>query len=225
MSDRSTDKVFAGSVPKLYESHLVPLIFKSYAADLARRVALRPVSRVLEVAAGTGVVTRDLAAVLPANVAIVATDLNQPMLDLAAEIGTQRPVVWQQADAQQLPFVGGCSVPVGSHVLSREIEGFRGSPSCSQSRRRVNIQRLGPHRGQRFRPHRNQGPRIDLSAGSAALPGAHASRLLRSRGRRTRFAPWWFSGQADCRHGVGAQSGGVSPWPGDRLLPGNPVAQ
>jgi len=107
MSDRSTDEVFAGSVPKLYESHLVPLIFKSYAADLSRRVALRPVSRVLEVAAGTGVVTRDLAAVLPANVTIVATDLNQPMLDLAAEIGTQRPVVWQQADAQQLPFEDG----------------------------------------------------------------------------------------------------------------------
>lgn len=102
-----SDKVFSGSISKLYESHLVPLIFDCYADDLVRRVALRPVSRVLEVAAGTGVVTRKLAAALPADVAIVATDLNQPMLDLAAELGTQRPVEWRQADAMRLPFEDG----------------------------------------------------------------------------------------------------------------------
>ena len=104
MSQPDSDKVFAGSVPKLYESHLVPLIFESYATDLARRLASRTLSRVLEVAAGTGVVTRALAAVLPPSVAIVATDLNQPMLDMAAAVGTQRPVEWRQADAMQLPF-------------------------------------------------------------------------------------------------------------------------
>ena len=63
MSPPDSDKVFAGSVPKLYESHLVPLIFESYATDLARRLASRTLSRVLEVAAGTGVVpdgARDL---------------------------------------------------------------------------------------------------------------------------------------------------------------------
>ena len=104
MSGPHTDKMFSGSIPKLYESHLVPLIFDAYAEDLARRVALLPVSRVLEVAAGTGVLTRKLAAVLPADVAIVATDLNQPMLDLAAELGTQRRIEWRQADAMRLPF-------------------------------------------------------------------------------------------------------------------------
>ena len=107
MSLPDSDKVFAGSVPKLYESHLVPLIFESYATDLARRLASRTLSRVLEVAAGTGVVTRALAAALPRSVAIVATDLNQPMLDMAAAVGTQRPVEWRQADAMQLPFEDG----------------------------------------------------------------------------------------------------------------------
>jgi SAM-dependent methyltransferase len=107
MSNPNADKVFAGSVPALYESHLVPLIFESYAADLVRRVAMRPASRVLEVAAGTGVVTRRLAAVLPESVSILATDLNQPMLDLASTIGTQRPVQWRQADAMTLPFETG----------------------------------------------------------------------------------------------------------------------
>jgi len=105
MSD--TDKVFSGSIPRLYETHLVPLIFEPYAADLANRLHSRPVTRVLEIAAGTGVATRSLAAVLPDNVSIVATDLNQPMLDHAAAIGTKRSVDWRQADAMQLPFRDG----------------------------------------------------------------------------------------------------------------------
>lgn len=99
-----TDKVFAGSIPKLYETHLVPLIFEPYAADLAKRLGERRLSQVLEVAAGTGVVTRALASVLPQSVSIVATDLNQAMLDQAAAVGTRRVVQWRQADAMQLPF-------------------------------------------------------------------------------------------------------------------------
>ena len=107
MNAPDTDKIFTGSIPKLYETHLVPLIFQSYAADLASRVASRTPSRVLEIAAGTGVVTRHLASALPEGVSIVATDLNQPMLDLASEIGTSRPVEWRRADAMQLPFADG----------------------------------------------------------------------------------------------------------------------
>jgi len=104
MSASDSDKIFTGSVPKLYESYLVPLIFAPYALDLANRLASRPVKRVLEVAAGTGALTRALASILPENVSIVATDLNQPMLDHARAVGTERPVEWRQADAMQLPF-------------------------------------------------------------------------------------------------------------------------
>ena len=104
MGRPGSDTVFAGSIPELYESHLVPLIFEPYAADLARRVAAQGPSRVLETAAGTGVVSRALARALPAHVDLVVTDLNQPMLDHAAAVGTQRPVQWQQADATRLPF-------------------------------------------------------------------------------------------------------------------------
>ena len=107
MSDRETsrvDTVFAGSVPAVYEQYLVPLIFQPYADDIARRVAaLRP-SQVLEIAAGTGVVTRAMASTLLADVSIVATDLNQAMLDHASARGTSRPVEWRQADAMHLPF-------------------------------------------------------------------------------------------------------------------------
>ena len=104
MHPSNTDRAFAGSIPRLYEQYLVPLIFEPYAVDLARRVALRQPTRVLEIAAGTGVVTRQLAQVLAPTASIVATDLNQPMLDHAAGVGTTRPVEWRQADAMQLPF-------------------------------------------------------------------------------------------------------------------------
>ena len=99
-----SDAMFAGSIPELYDTHLVPLIFEPYALDLARRAAALAPGRVLETAAGTGVVTRALASTLPAQVELVATDLNPPMLARAAAVGTARPVVWQPADAMQLPF-------------------------------------------------------------------------------------------------------------------------
>jgi SAM-dependent methyltransferase len=104
MGTSQTDTVFAGSIPQLYERHLVPLIFAPYASDLGSRAASRSPSRVLEIAAGTGAVTRALASVLAPDATIVATDLNQAMLDTATAIGTRRPVEWKQADAMKLPF-------------------------------------------------------------------------------------------------------------------------
>jgi ubiquinone/menaquinone biosynthesis C-methylase UbiE len=105
MSD--SDNVFAGSIPELYDKYLVPLIFEPYASDLVSRLRSRSLSRVLETAAGTGVVTRVLASELSARVSIVATDLNQAMLDQASAVGTKRIVEWHQADAMELPFRDG----------------------------------------------------------------------------------------------------------------------
>src|SRR5215218_7346974 len=108
MHPLGTDTAFAGSIPQVYERYLVPLIFEPYAADLARRTVRQRASRVLEIAAGTGVVTRQLAKTLSPGVSIVATDLNQAMLDQAAAEGTARPVEWRQADALHLPFPDAC---------------------------------------------------------------------------------------------------------------------
>jgi SAM-dependent methyltransferase len=107
MEHLDIDTAFVGSVPQAYEQYLVPLIFEPYAADLALRTAQQYPSRVLETAAGTGVVTRQLAKMLPPEVSLVATDLNQAMLDQAAAEGTDRPVEWRQADALRLPFPDG----------------------------------------------------------------------------------------------------------------------
>jgi SAM-dependent methyltransferase len=101
------DSVFTDAISEIYERHLVPLIFEPYARPLSLRLAGMPLRRVLETAAGTGVLTRGLAAHLPADVSIVATDLNQAMLDQAAAAGVSRPVEWRQANAMALPFADG----------------------------------------------------------------------------------------------------------------------
>jgi ubiquinone/menaquinone biosynthesis C-methylase UbiE len=99
------DKLFAGSIPEVYEKYLVPMIFVPYAADLARRTAALSPTSVLEIAAGTGVVTRALAPKLAHDARYVVTDLNQPMLDVAArKQPADARIEWRQADALALPF-------------------------------------------------------------------------------------------------------------------------
>ena len=102
----SSDKVaaFGGTLAEFYDRYLVPLNFAPYAEVIAERVKqLRP-RRVLETAAGSGIVTEALARTLPSDTTITATDFNQAMID----IGKARPgmarVNWQQADAMKLPF-------------------------------------------------------------------------------------------------------------------------
>jgi SAM-dependent methyltransferase len=98
------DKLFAGSIPQLYDQYLVPLIFEPYAVDMAARLASHDPSSVLEIAAGTGAVTRALTQTLSQQTSITATDLNQAMLQYAQSKKIDREIKWQQADASQLPF-------------------------------------------------------------------------------------------------------------------------
>lgn len=94
---------FVGSVPANYDRLMVPLLFRPYAEEIARRAAELGPSRILETAAGTGVVTAALHEALP-DAEIVATDLNPPMLEVAAQrVGSER-VRFVPADALDLPF-------------------------------------------------------------------------------------------------------------------------
>jgi ubiquinone/menaquinone biosynthesis C-methylase UbiE len=103
----TTDKAFTGSIPALYDRYLGPLLFEPYATDISGRLSKLTEGRLLEIAAGTGVVTRALARALPDNIQIVATDLNEPMIDYAATQLSSSRVRWQQADAMSLPFQDG----------------------------------------------------------------------------------------------------------------------
>jgi ubiquinone/menaquinone biosynthesis C-methylase UbiE len=100
------DAVFAGSVPAVYEEALVPVLFAPYAADLAERAAALAPHAVLELAAGTGAVSRALAAALP-RARIVATDLNPGMLEVARARAAAENLRFEPADAQSLPFAAG----------------------------------------------------------------------------------------------------------------------
>jgi ubiquinone/menaquinone biosynthesis C-methylase UbiE len=96
---------FIGNIPEHYENGLGPAIFVDYAADIARRVAACNPTHVLETAAGTGIVTRQLRDFLPAGTHVTATDLNAPMLDVArTKFRSGEEVDFQQADAAALPF-------------------------------------------------------------------------------------------------------------------------
>jgi SAM-dependent methyltransferase len=124
-----SDTVFTGSIPALYDRYLGPLIFAPYAADIAARVAGGKAGRVLETACGTGVLTRALTAALPDTATIIATDLNQPMLDFAATRPGAVRVQWQQADALSLPFpdrsfdVVACQF--GAMFFPDKVSGYR----------------------------------------------------------------------------------------------------
>ncbi|MCE4025456.1 class I SAM-dependent methyltransferase [Microbacterium sp. Au-Mic1] len=109
MPDDAAAKLFRGGVPDAYEQLMVPLMFQPYADDMVARAVARAPAAVLELAAGTGAVTRGLATALPAESTLVATDLNAGMLAVAEARGAPRPagapaVAWQPADAQALPF-------------------------------------------------------------------------------------------------------------------------
>jgi SAM-dependent methyltransferase len=95
---------FTASFAEVYDRYLVPMDFGPHAARLSERVNALAPRRVLETAAGTGVVTRALARILPSDVSITATDLNEPMIALAqSNLGGER-ILWRQADALDLPF-------------------------------------------------------------------------------------------------------------------------
>jgi SAM-dependent methyltransferase len=98
---------FDGCDPATYDLLMGPAMFEPYALDLVGRVDWRPGIRVLEVAAGTGRVTRHLVRCLPENGFLVASDLNEDMLAIAQSSIVDPRVEWKIADAQALPFADG----------------------------------------------------------------------------------------------------------------------
>jgi len=99
-----THAQFIGSIPEHYDRFLGAVLFEPYARDLAARLPSPPARRVLELACGTGILTRELRSALP-DAEIIATDLNQAMVDFARERPDAAPAVeWKAADMGALPF-------------------------------------------------------------------------------------------------------------------------
>jgi ubiquinone/menaquinone biosynthesis C-methylase UbiE len=101
----SSDSQFVGSIPEKYDTCLGPFLFEPCAADFVRRLDLHENIRLLELACGTGILTRRIAEALPKSGRLTATDLNQPMLDHAQrKVGPDARLEWRVADAMELPF-------------------------------------------------------------------------------------------------------------------------
>jgi ubiquinone/menaquinone biosynthesis C-methylase UbiE len=124
-----TPAEFSGSIPKLYDTYLGSFLFEPYAVDLAARLPSGDDLRVLEVACGTGIVTRRLRETLPASATLVATDLNEAMVAYAREAVAAPAIDWRQADAQALPFEDGSFdvlvCQFGFMFLPDKVQGFR----------------------------------------------------------------------------------------------------
>ena len=101
----TNDSVFSGSIADVYDRYMVPLVFAPYAQEVARRAGVMMPGHVLETAAGTGVATQALHHAIP-DAEIIATDLNEPMLEVAARRISSDKVSFEVADAQQLRFAG-----------------------------------------------------------------------------------------------------------------------
>ena len=223
------DKVFAGSIPENYDRYMVPLIFESYARDIARRAAALSPKAVLETAAGSGVVTRALAPKLSPDASYVVTDLNQPMLDYAAT--RQEPdnrITWRKADAQALPFEDAAFDLV---CCQFGVMFFPDRPSAYREARRV----LKPGGCFLF----NAWDRIEENVFAddvtnalaeffpndpprfmARTPhGYHDTALIRQRSGEGRLF------ERDDRNQGGAKPRALAPSCRDRLLPGHAAAQ
>ena len=190
MVSRDTDKVFAGSIPKLYDTHLVPLIFEPYAADLVESAAFEdPVARARDCG-------RHGCGDSCAGIRAARTRLHRRH---GPESADARPGRRSRDEAPGRVASGGRHaaafrgrsvrrrrLPVRRHVLPRQGQGVCGGASRAQAGRRFPLQRVGSDRGKRIRGHRDDGARIRLSRRSAALPGPHAPRLPRPRRHRAR---------------------------------------
>ena len=218
----TNDATFAGSIPALYDRHLGPVLFEPYAADKVRRFAHLSEGAILETASGTGIVTQQLASALPAAVRIVATDLNQPMLDHAASKPGMARVEFRQADALKLPSPDG---QFDAIVCQFGVMFFPDRVAAYREARRVlkpNGQLVfsvwdslmrNPVVSDRHRRHGDP-----LSARPAAIPRACATWLSRCR-RDTRGACCRRLHHSRNRDGRADSSCGVASRSGHRLLP------
>ena len=103
-----TSANFSGSIPEYYDSCLGPAWFDALGADLARRLPAHPPGDVLEIACGTGIVTRHLRRRVDPALRLVATDISKAMLDYARnKLADQQGIDWREADATRLPFGDG----------------------------------------------------------------------------------------------------------------------
>ena len=98
---------FSGAIAAVYEEILGDFLFEPYAANLVQRISLHADARVLELACGTGRVTKKLLQQLPASVQVIATDLEADMIGVAKHNNNYPNLRWATVDMTDIPFATG----------------------------------------------------------------------------------------------------------------------
>lgn len=103
-----TNANYGGSIPEYYDTCLGPAWFEAFGADLAQRLPARGAGNVLEIACGTGLVTRRLREHMDPARRLFASDISKSMLDHARkQLIHCEGIEWREADAVSLPFDAG----------------------------------------------------------------------------------------------------------------------
>ncbi len=105
MSEATHDATFAKKAAESYERHFVPAIGRPVATRLIEAADLRPGERVLDVACGTGIVTRLAADRVGREGSVAGLDPNPAMLAVAREAApAEAPIAWHNAPAEDIPL-------------------------------------------------------------------------------------------------------------------------
>ncbi len=202
------DHRFTDSISEIYERDLVPMLFAPYARVVAERLRERAPTQLLEVAAGTGALTRALDETLPASCTIVATDLNPAMITRANAVGTTRAIEWRQADALALPFDDGSFDAVvcqfGAMFFPDKVRGFAEARRVLRPGGVFMFSTWDTLETNEFAHVVTEAVAGALSVRSPALPGAYPARLPRLPAGRARCARSRLRRAAACRDAFGA---------------------
>ncbi|CAN5368660.1 methyltransferase domain-containing protein [soil metagenome] len=104
MQTTQTPIAFSGKIPVNYDTYLGPMFFEPYALDLANRISKLKAGKILELASGTGRLTKLLPAVIDKATEIIASDINPSMVAFGKEISKNENIKWMEIDAVSLPF-------------------------------------------------------------------------------------------------------------------------
>jgi len=95
---------YGGTGPELYERYLVPAMFGPWAADLVELASPKMGERVLDVACGTGAVSRLAFRRIGSSGKVVGLDLNPGMLAVARSVSSDTNIDWREGDATAMPL-------------------------------------------------------------------------------------------------------------------------
>jgi len=130
----ATTPPITGTPAEIYEQHMVPAIFARWAPDLVEAARVRPGGRALDVACGTGAVTRILSERVGPAGAVVALHINPGMLAAARVAAPARNIEWREGSAVSLPIPDGTF----DHVLCQQgLQFFPDKPAALAEMRRV----------------------------------------------------------------------------------------